>query len=389
MTRGTGAFGRGTAIVGIGETRLEKRPGRSGLELQAEAVMAALADAGLGRNDVDALFNLAPYSQPAQMFGMTLAEYMGIRPTAEASIDAGGTWSTMLMVANCIWAVQSGQSKVAVATFGEAGLTGKPVAGHGWTTTLDLPQYELPFGISGAVMGYALLASRRIAECGATEAGLGAIAVSARRHASMNENAYRRTPFTLDEYFDSRMVSTPLRLLDCSTMVDGAGAIVVTSLDRAHDMATSAVEVRGVASYMSHRDVGQFRSFDDLHVAEVGRRALEQADLKLADVDVAEIHDAFTISTLVYLEELGVCGRGEGSDYALAGGLDLGGPLPINTHGGLLSQGHVAGLLHVTEAVKQLRGDCGTRQVPGAEVALVAGGGGMFGVNAVMVLGRA
>ena len=383
------SFGGGTAIVGVGETRLGKRPGRTALELQAEAVMAALADAGLGREDVDGVFNLGPYSQPSQMFAMTFSEYLGFHPTVQGSIDAGGTWSAMLMVANCIWAVQSGMANVAVCTFGEAAATGRPVSGKGWTTTADLPEFELPFNVTGAVVPYALIASRHMAEFGTTPEVFGAIAASARRHAALNDNAFRRTPFTFEEYLASRMVSTPLRLLDCSTMVDGAGAIVVTSMERARDLRRPPVEVLGAASYLSHRNVGQFAGFDELRVADVGRRALGQAGVALDDVDVAEIHDAFTISTLVYLEDLGFCARGEGGDYVLSGAIDLGGACPVNTHGGLLSQGHVGGFLHVTEAVHQLRGGCGPRQVEGAEVALVAGGGGIFGVNAAMVFGKA
>ena len=377
-----------TAIVGIGETKLGQRPGVTGTELQAEAVIAALADAGLGKDDVDGLFSLGPYSNPSQMHALTLAEYLGVRPTVESSIDGGGTWTPIYMLANCIWAVQSGQCSVAVCTFGEAAATGRPVAGHGWTTSGARPEYEYPYGITGAVGPYALMASRHMALYGTTSEGLGAIACSARRHAALNDNAVRRTPFTLQEYLASRMVASPLRLLDCSTMVDGAGAVAVTSSERARDRPHRPVHVTGFASRTSHRTVGQFVDFDALEIHEVGRRALGQAGVTLADVDVAEIHDAFTLSTLVYLEELGFCKRGEGGAYALDGKIDLGSACPVNTHGGLLSQGHVAGFLHVTEAVRQLRGGAGARQVPDAEVALVAGNGGIFGVNAVMVLGR-
>ena len=383
------SFGAGAAIVGIGETRLGKRPGRTGLELQAEAVIAALDDAGLGRDDVGGLFALGPYSQSSQMFGMTLAEYLGVHPSVESAIDAGGTWSPILMVANSVWAVQSGMCEVAVCVFGEAAATGRPVAGKGWTTTADVPEYEVPFGVTGAVVPYALLASRHMAEFGTTEEALGQVAMSARRHASLNDNAYRRDPFGIDEYLASRMISSPLRLLDCSTMVDGSGAVVVASVTRARQLKRRPVEVLSVGSHLSHRNVGQFRGFEELRIAEVGATVLRRAGLTVADVDVAEIHDAFTISTLLYVEELGLCGRGECGDYAAGGGLDLGGACPVNTHGGLLSQGHVAGMLHVTEAVRQIRGDAGAAQVEGAEVAMVAGGGGIFGVNAAMLLGRA
>lgn len=378
---------RSAVIVGIGETRLGKRPGVTGIELQAEAVISALRDAGLGRSDVDGVFNLGPYSNPSQMHGLTLCEYLGVRPSIQSAIDGGGTWTPIYMLANCMWAVESGQCSVAVCTFGEAAASGKPVQGSGWTTSGARPEYEYPYGITGAVGPYGLLASRHMALYGTTSEGLAAVAMSARRHAALNDNAVRRTPFGMDEYFASRMVASPLRLLDCSTMVDGAGAVVVTSRDRAKHLPQKPIAVRGFASRTSHRTVSQFVDFDQMELGDVADRALAQAGVGLGDVDVALIHDAFTISVLVYLEEIGFCKRGEGSDYALAGNLDLGSRCPVNPHGGLLSQGHVAGFLHVTEAIRQLRGAAGVRQVPGAEVAMVAGNGGMFGVNAVMILG--
>jgi acetyl-CoA acetyltransferase len=218
--------------------------------------------------------------------------------------------------------------------------------------------------------------------------GLGAVAQSARRHAALNENAVRRTPFTMDEYFASRMVASPLRLFDCSTMVDGAGAVVVTSKARAADLPNRPVDVKGFAARTGHRTLSQFTDFESLELKDVARRALGRAGIELRDLDVAMIHDAFTISVIVYLEEMGFCGRGEGSAYALEGNLDLGSACPVNTHGGLLSQGHVAGFLHVTEAVRQLRGTAGAAQVQDAQHAMVAGNGGIFGVNTVMVLGQ-
>lgn len=379
----------GAAVAGIGETPLGRRPGTTTLDLQAEAVRLAVADAGLGLADIDGLFNLGPYSRPAQMFAMTLAEYLGLRPTVVASVDAGGTLSAMLMVANAVWAVQSGQCRVAVCTFGEASVSGRVVAGRGWTSTADTIEFEEPFGVVGNVVPYALMASRHMAEYGTTEEALWAVAASARRHAARNPNAARRELFTFEEYLASRMIATPLRVLDCSTMVDGAGAVVITSATQARHLPHPSAVVLGLAAQMSHRNVNQFPGFAELTIGPVGERALKHAGLGLEDVDVAEIHDAFTLSTLVFLEELGFCGRGEGGPYALEGNLDLGSACPVNTHGGLLSQGHVGGFLHLTEAVKQLRGGEGDRQVPGAEVAMVAGGGGMFGVNAVLLLGRA
>lgn len=383
-----GIYRRDCAIVGLGETQLGRRPGWTAVEIQAEAIMLALADAGIDKSEVDGLFNLGPYSEPAVMFAATLGEYLRIDATVQTSIDAGGIHSPMLMIEHAIAAVQSGQCKVAVCAFGEPSATGKPVSGRGWTTTGRDIEFEEPFGIVGTVGPYAMLAARYMALYGTTVDDLAGVALSARRHALLNPNALMRKPLDMDTYLASRMISDPLRLLDCSPMVDGGGAVVVTSLERARDLPHPPVTLLGGAVRASHRNVGQFPDFDDLRLGDVTRRALERAQLSLDDVDVAMLHDAFTISTIIFLEELGFCGRGEAGAYIRAGNIDLGGACPVNTHGGLLSQGHAGGMLHVVEAVRQLRGDCGARQVEGAQISLLGGGGGLLGVNGVYLFGR-
>jgi acetyl-CoA acetyltransferase len=381
-------LGKGTAIVGIGETQVGQLTDRTSLDLQAEAVLLAVADAGLDIGEVDGLFNQSPMTAPTPLYAMALGEYLRIHPGIQGSVDAGGTWSMMLMLLNCLWGVQSGMCSVAVGAFGERAATGRPVAGRGFTTPAGWPEYEAPFGLSGAVTPYALLTVRHMSEFGTTSDGLCAVAMSARKHASMNENAFRRDQLTKEDYFKSRMVSSPLRLLDCASIVDGAGAFVVTTTDRARNLRNRPVEVLSAASHLSHRNVGEYTTFADLRLAETARRALEKAGVTIDDVDVAAVHDAITISTLIYIEAMGLCGVGEGGPYASEGGLDLGGPCPVNTHGGLLSQGHVGGILHLVELVRQLRWESGHRQVQGAELGVLAGGGGMLGNNAFTVLAR-
>lgn len=376
------------AIVGIGETRLGRSPGVESVQLQAAACVAAVADAGLSRADVDGLIALCPYSNPSMVFAAALGEYLGLRPTVELAIDSGGIVSPMMMLLHAIAMIDAGQCTTVVCSFGDAAYSGRRVEGSGMTTTGDAVAFEAAFGLVGTVIPYALLANRRMQQFGTTPEDLGAIAISARTHAVRRENSAQRAPFTLSEYMASPVVSTPLRRLDCSTIVDGAGAFVVTSNERASGLRHPPVSVRGFASHASHRNVSQFPDFDDLRLAQIGRRALGQAGVGLDDVDVAQIHDAFTISTAIYLEDLGFCGRGEVGEYVRAGHLDLGGRCPTNTHGGLLSQGHVGGMLQVTEAVTQLRGDAGPGQVEGAEIAMLAGGGGIMGINAVMILAR-
>jgi acetyl-CoA acetyltransferase len=378
---------REARIVGIGETALGSFPDRTAVDLQAEAITHALADAGLRGSDVDGLFVLGPYSQPSIMFGLTVGEYLGLTPAVQSVIDAGGTVSMITMLVQAVRAIEAGECQVVVCAFGENAATGRPAGAHGWTSN-DRVEFEEPYGIVGTVVPYALLASAYMAEFGTRPEDLGAIAISARRHASRRENAVRRKPMDLDTYLGSRTIAEPLRLLDCSSIVDGAGALVLSSAELANESRHGDIRLLGAACRATHRNVGQFPGFEDLKLRELGRSALEQAGLSLDDVDVALIHDAFTISTAIYLEGLGFCEPGGVGDYARAGGLDLGSRCPVNTHGGLLSQGHVGGVLHFVEAVRQLRGDAADSQVEGATVAMVAGGGGILGTNGVAVLGR-
>jgi len=379
---------REARIVGIGETALGSFPDRTAVELQGEAIIGALEDAGLQCRDVDGLFVLGPYSQPSIMFGLTIAEYLGVHPVLEAGIDAGGTVSMLTMLVQAVRAIEAGDCKVVVCAFGENAATGRLSGAHGWTSS-DRVEFEEPYGVVGTVIPYALLTSAYMSRFGTKPEDLGAIAISARGHASRNANALRKKPMDLDAYLGSRMIAEPLRLLDCSSIVDGAGALVLARADLAAELPRRQIRLAGTAVRTTHRNVGQFPGFDELQLEQLGRSALEQAGAVLSDVDVALIHDAFTISTVVYLEGLGFCERGGVGEYARAGKLDLGSDCPVNTHGGLLSQGHVGGVLHFVEAVRQLRGEAGDSQVEGARLAMVAGGGGIFGVNGVAVMERA
>lgn len=374
------------AIVGIGETSLGKLPRQTAVDLQTEAVRLALADAGLARDDVDGLLSLGPYSNPSMMFAAGLGEHLGLRTNYQSTVDAGGILTPMAMAFTALAAIDAGLCHTVVCVFGDPALTGRKAAGRGMTSTADGVEFEEPFGLVGTVVPYSLLADNRMHRYGTTEEDLGLLAVTARDYASRRDNAYRRNPMTLDDYFASPMIASPLRLFDCSSIVDGAGAFVITSTDRAADARHDPVFVRSLATDASHRNVGQFPDWEDLQLRPLAQRALARAGAVIDDIDVAQIHDAYTISLAAYLEELGFCERGELGGYLRDGHIAPGGACPVNTHGGLLSQGHVGGMLHMTEAVLQLRGTAGRSQVPGAHRAMVAGGGGIFGANAVMVL---
>lgn len=376
------------AIVGIGETHLGRQPGRTAVDLQAEAVIRACADAGISVGDLDGLFNLGPYSRPFPMFSASLNEYLGIRLRRQATIDVGGVVSPIHMLANAVAAIERGECTLVACTFGEAAATGRAKAGRGWTMAADDLEFEAPFGLVGSVVPYALVMARYVDEYRSAMEGFGAVAIAARRHAMLTSNAVMRQPLTMQEYLSSRSIAAPLKLLDSSVIVDGAGAVIVASGDVARELEAPAIAVRSSAMLSSHRNIGQFPGIEELGIAEVGARALEQAGIRLADLDLLQVHDAFTISVVAFLEQLGFCEPGAAGDYALDGNLEIGARCPVNTHGGHLSQGHVSGMLHITEAVRQLRGDAGPRQLDDPRFVMVTGAGGYFGMTAAMILGR-
>lgn len=375
-------------IIGIGETPVGKLPGWGAVQIQALAVQQALRDAGLSVRDVDGLINLDPYAIPNSMFSTTLAEYLGVRPSFLSTVDVGGTVSGMAMLQQAVWAISSGHCETAVVVYGENALTGRPKGVHGMMlkTLLGGEEWEEPFGVQGMVPPYALVAQRYMHDYGASAADLGAVAVSTRAHALLNDNAQMKKPITLDEHAASRMISSPLRLLDCSLVSDGGGALVLTTRARARRLDAKPVRMRSMAMRMTHNSVAQLPDLEALGMREAANKAFESAGVGPGDIDVALLHDAFTISVLVTLEAMGFCKPGEGGAYMRSGAGSLGGRCPVNTHGGLLSQAHIGGMLHLVEAVRQLRGQAGRRQVPGARLAVVSGNGGVFSVCGAMVL---
>lgn len=382
---------RPVCIVGMGETAMGRLEGSTSLGLQAEASRLALADAGIKPAAVDAVYNLDPYTQAMSMFAQSLLEYMGLRPTVAATIDAGGTVTPMTMILNAIAAIGQGYADVALCTFGENALTGRPKGVHGLPQgpSLGQEEFEEPFGCIGMVIPYALVAQRHMQRYGTTKEQLGAVAMSARRHAGLNLRAQMRKPMTMADYMDARPIADPFGLLDCSVMSDGAGAVVLTTVERARDLRTMPVRVLGFGGKATHKNVNQMPDLDDLGLRPAGDMALGRAGLRITDADFCCIHDAFTISTVLGAEALGLCAPGEGGPYAAAGKLDLGGPCPVNPHGGLLSHAHIGGMNHLCEAVRQLRHEAeAPRQVAGAKVGVVSGNGGVFSLCGVMVLGR-
>lgn len=378
---------RDVVVVGVGETRVGKLAGMSPVEIQAWAVQAALADCGLTTRDVDGLINLDPYAIPNSMFSSTLTEYLGLKPTFISTVDVGGTVTGMTMLQQAVWAIESGHCEVAVCVYGENSRTGRPpdVQGLLLHNLLGGEEWEEPFGVQGMVVPYALVAQRYLDQYGASVSDLAEVAVVTRRHALLNDNAQMTKPIGVEDHRASRMIASPLRLLDCSLVSDGGGALVLTSRDRARRMGARAVSIASMGMKATHNSVAQLPDIEDLGMAAAAREAFESAGIGPKDIDVALLHDAFTISVLVTLDAMGFSAPGEAGALVRSGATALGGRCPVNTHGGLLSQAHIGGMLHLTEAVIQLRGEAGRRQVEGARRAVVSGNGGVFSVCGVMV----
>jgi acetyl-CoA acetyltransferase len=373
------------AIVGIGETAVGKLHGRSTMSLHLEAIAAALADAGLRNDDVDGLLTNQPINDPMRSYAVAVAQAAGVRRSFLTDLALGGaTPAAMAQVA--AMAIEAGMCEVVVC-----------VHARNMATRKELPvraeirdgyeDYDEPYGFFGAVANHAFIGSRHMAQYGTTPEQLGAVAMAARKHALRTPGATMKKPLSMEDYLASRWIVEPLRLLDCSLVSDGGGAFVVTSAERARDLPHPPVYILGMAQHHPHASVAQAIELSELGGAEASKRAYAMAGIRPDDVDFAEIYDCFTITTLVTLEDYGFCAKGDGGAFVEDGRIELGGALPVNTHGGLLSHGHVEGMLHLTEAVKQLRGrEPADRQVAGAEVGLVTGHGGVGSMHSTLIL---
>jgi acetyl-CoA acetyltransferase len=251
--------------------------------------------------------------------------------------------------------------------------------------------FEAPYGLT-TVGSYALVARRHMEVYGTTSEQLAEVAVTMRRHASLNPNAKMQKEITVADVLESRVISDPLHLLDCCIISDGGGAVVVTSVERARDLAKPPVVLLGCGEAVAHQETG---SPDLLQIAahQSSARALRMAQVNLSDIDLATIYDSFTITVVATLEAIGFCKPGEGGSFVQGGRIGLGGDLPLNPDGGGLSSNHpgMRGIFLVIEATRQLRDECGSRQVESAELALVHGTGGVLGSRhsgATLVLGR-
>ncbi|MFE3449002.1 acetyl-CoA acetyltransferase [Nonomuraea sp. NPDC059194] len=374
------------AIVGAAESDLGVT-NKSILHLQAQAVTRALADAGLALSDVDGLATAG-----VSRFSATqVAEYLGIEPAWTDSTFAGGSAFEMY-VARAVQAIEAGQCSTVLISYGsnQRSARSRSLAGVLETHTPEA-QFETPYGPLFPLSYYAMVAQRYLHVYGVGREHLAEVAVAARAWAQRNPAAFRygAGPLTVDDVLAAPMVSAPLTVADCCLVTDGGGAIVLTSLERARDLRRDPVVVLGYGE--STTNTGMIAADDLLRPGSIdsGRRAFAMAGLGPEDVDVTEVYDSFTISVLMTLEGLGFCKPGEAAEFVGGGRIRPGGGFPLNTTGGGLSYCHpgMYGLLLLVEAVRQLRDECGDRQVPGAEVALAHGTGGIFSTHATVLLG--
>jgi acetyl-CoA acetyltransferase len=372
------------AIVGAAESDLgEVGPGFTPLDLIGQATERALTDAGLEKKDIDGLFSASVYYQ---MPTLSVGEYLGIRPRySDATMMGGSSFVSHLL--HAIAAIEAGLCEVALVAYASTQLSE-----GGFRGVSDPPNpYETPYRPRYPVSMYALATSRHMHEYGTTREQLAEVAVSARQWAKLNPKAFMRDDLTVKDVLASRMISSPLSLLDCCLVTDGGGALLVTSAERAKDLRKPPVYLLGVGEAHWHRNISQMPDLTVTAAADSGRRAYEMAGVGPEDVDVTMLYDAFTINPILFLEDLGFCEKGEGGAFVEGGRIAPGGELPINTNGGGLSYTHsgMYGIFPIIEAVRQLRGECGERQVPNVRLSLVNGMGGMLSAAGTLVLANA
>jgi len=370
------------AIVGVAESDLGQVPdGLSVIDLMAQGTKRALDDCGLSLKDVDGLFSATAQSR---LSVLALAEYLGINPAFLGSTIVGGS-SFEYHVAHAIGAIALGLCNVAVIAYGST----QRSIGRKQATVREINPYETPFKPFMPTSAYALAASRHMHEFGTTREQLAAVAVAAREWALLNPAAWEKKPLTIEGVLSSRMVSYPFTVRDCCLVTDGGGAIVVTSAQRAGSLKKPPAYVLGFGHSVTHASISNMSDLTETGAVAAGQAAYKMAKLDPPDVDAVELYDAFTINTILFLEDLGFCKKGEGGAFVEGGRIGPSGPLAVNTNGGGLSYCHpgMYGLLLLIEAVRQLRGECGARQVKDCEVALAHGNGGVLSSQATIILG--
>jgi acetyl-CoA acetyltransferase len=369
------------AVVGVGLSRFGDLAGRTHMEIMGEAVYHALSDAGLGIGDIDGIFSS---NFVDQLTPLAVAEYFGIKPDFMDGTNIGGSVFVNSLLSASL-ALKHGLCNVALICYGSNNRSGGFVApAHSRTVeTVYKPRYP--------IQAYALAAARHMYQYGTTQEQLAEVAVAARRWAQLNPAAEMRDPLTIADVLGARRVVDPLGVRDCCLVSDGGGAMILVSAERAKDFPKKPVYMLGVSSRTTHNIISAMPDLTVTAAAQSGPEAFAMAGVTPADIDVVELYDAFTINTILFLEDMGFCKKGEGGAFVSGGNIAPGGKLPVNTNGGGLSCVHpgMYGIFLMIEAIQQLRGECGARQIRDAELAACNGNGGYLSSQVTAVFGTA
>lgn len=377
-----------TAIVGYGEASPRKVAGKTSLEFTAEAAVVAMRDAGVTPARIDGVFTGYTTVDPYPFYSAALCEFLGITPRVHAAIHTGGSVYGQ-MFGQAMTALATGRCNVALVAHGDNRASGlsrsdtiaKNAAGAGH------PDYENPLGLT-VPAAYALAAARHMHLYGTTHEQLASLAVIQREHALLNPNALMQKPLTLDAAMEARPIATPLRMFDCCLVSDFGGAFILTRAERAGDHPNRPVLIAGYGEFMSHEYITAMPEITVTGAVQSGAEAFAMAGMTASQMDFAQLYDCFTITPLLVLEDLGFCAKGEGGAFvADAANIGLGGRVPLNTYGGMLSASN-GGICHFVEAVRQLRGEAGARQIADAQAGIVHAQGGVFATHASVVLAR-
>jgi acetyl-CoA acetyltransferase len=377
------AFPRGaTAIVGAATLGLDETPGLSNFDLAAHAGVRALAAVGLKPRDVDGLFAVV---MDEALAALNFADYLGIQPRFTDNCRTGGS-SFQIQASIAALALAAGQCDVALIAYGS---NQRSAAGKLVSSASRPSPWESPYRPLRPISQYALAAARHMHQYGTTKEQLGEVAIAARQWARLNPEAFAREELTMEAYLGLRMICDPFSARDCCLVTDGAAAVVMVRSDRARELCARPAYLLGAAAETTHREMSSMADLTVTGVARAAQRAYAQARVGPADVDVVELYDAFTINTILFLEDMGFCPKGEGGRFVSGGTIAPGGRLPVNTNGGGLSCLHpgMYGLFTIVEAARQIAGSCGERQIPEVNVAIAQGNGGELASEAVLVLG--
>jgi acetyl-CoA acetyltransferase len=370
------------AVVGAAESDLgQVAPGTHPLDLMAQGAMRALEDCGLKLSDIDAVFCAAAQ---VRMGPMALSEYLGIKPKYFDGTIIGGS-SFMTHVAHAMTAIEHGLCEVALIAYGSTQRSVSRAAAVG----REFNPYESPYRPFMPPAAYAMAAARHMHQYGTTREQLAEVAVAARQWALLNPKAWEKEPLTIEQVLNARMVCNPFTVRDCCLVLDGGGAIILTTAARAKTLKKKPAYVLGVGESLSHANISSMADLTVSAAAISGPKAFAMAGVKPKDVNMLSLYDAFTITPILFLEDLGYCPKGEGGRFVSNGAIAPGGKLAVNTSGGGLSYCHpgMYGLLVMIEAVRQVRGECDKRQVKNCDVALAHGNGGVLSSQCTVIFG--